>query len=145
MTYTQTRWVLASVPSKSPDGGYPVPKVSDFKAIREPAPTAAGIKDGEVLIKHHFLSPDPYILAFKTKKEYLGKTVWAGAAGEVIASKSDKFSAGDIVYGGGMVGRSHAHSHQMINQLKKEKNSSHVHSTNATTTVRLNRVFSAQS
>ena len=100
----QTRWVLGSVPEK-PSAGYPMPKLSDFKAIREPIPTGNDIKDGEVLIKNDFLSADPYVVAYRmTKPDHVGKTIWAGAAGKVVASKSKKISVGDIVVGGGMVG-----------------------------------------
>ena len=81
-----------------------MPKLSDFKAIREPIPAAANIQDGHVLIKHDFLSADPYVVAYRmTKPEHVDKTIWAGAAGKVVASKSKKFSVGDIVVGGGMV------------------------------------------
>ena len=57
-----------------------------------------------MLIKHHFLSADPYVVAFRmTKAEHVGQTVWAGGAGEVVSSKSDAHNVGDIVVGGGMV------------------------------------------
>ena len=57
-----------------------------------------------MLIKQHFLSADPYVVAFRmTKAEHVDQTVWAGGAGEVLASKSDAYKVGDIVVGGGMV------------------------------------------
>jgi len=102
---TQTRWVQTAVPQKPAEGGYPVPKLSDFKAVVEPVPTEADLADGEVLVRNHFLSPDPYIVSMIMANEAnVGKTVWAGAAGEVVISKSDALAVGDLVVGGGSSG-----------------------------------------
>ncbi len=101
----QTKWIEAAVPQRPPTGGYPIPKVSDFLAVREPVPTEAALADGEVLVKSHFLSADPYIVSMiMTQEGNVGKTVWAGAAGEVVASKSDAFTVGDLVVGPGSSG-----------------------------------------
>ena len=102
---TQTRWLLAAVPEKSKSGGYPVPKTSDFNAVQEPIPTEDALQENEVLVKLAFLSPDPYIVSMiMVNPENVGKTVWSGGAGHVVASKSGNFSVGDVVVGGGTMG-----------------------------------------
>lgn len=101
----QTRWTQAAVPERPPSGGYPLPKPTDFTAVREAAPSAGDLADDEVLVRHEFLSPDPYIVSMiMTKPDNVGKTLWSGAVGRVVASRSDKFAAGDAVVGGGSMG-----------------------------------------
>lgn len=101
----QTRWIQAAVPERPPQGGYPIPKVADFAAVSEPAPAQAALEDGEVLVKHLFLSPDPYIVSLiMTKPANVGKTVWSGAVGRVVATRTDAFAVGDLVVGGGQMG-----------------------------------------
>merc|ERR1711965_1008137 len=88
----QTRWTQAAVPERPPSGGYPLPKLTDSAAVREAAPSAGDLADDEVLVRHEFLSPDPYIVSMiMTKHDNVGKTLWSGAVGRVVASRSDKF------------------------------------------------------
>lgn len=102
---TNARWVQTTLLTKPPEGGYPIPKVSDFKLVKEPLTTIDQMEDNEVLVKSHFLSPDPYIVSYiMAREENVGKTVWAGAAGEIILSKTDTFAVGDKVVGGGSAG-----------------------------------------
>ena len=114
---TQTRWILKSVPGggggeggdalgsgnaesgKLP--GYKKPAPTDFEAVTEPMPTEDQLSDGEVLYKHQYLSPDPYVAAYCMGEGFVGKTITAGAAGVVLASKSDKFQKGDYCVGNG--------------------------------------------
>jgi NADPH-dependent curcumin reductase len=65
------------------------------------------LKPGQVLVRHHFLSLDPYMRGrMNDGKSYavpqpLGKTMQGGTAGEVIESQSEKFKVGDKVVGMG--------------------------------------------
>jgi NADPH-dependent curcumin reductase CurA len=60
-----------------------------------------------VLVRHHYLSLDPYMrMRMNDAKSYaapqaLGAPMVGGTVGEVIESRSPKFSAGDKVVGGG--------------------------------------------
>ncbi|MGP0059607.1 MAG: NADP-dependent oxidoreductase, partial [Beijerinckiaceae bacterium] len=63
--------------------------------------------DGEVLVKHHYLSLDPYMRGrMNDAKSYaqpqkLDEIMVGGTVGEVIASKNPNFKAGDQVVGFG--------------------------------------------
>lgn len=65
------------------------------------------LKDGEVLVRHHFLSLDPYMRGrMNDAKSYaqpqaLGQTMGGGTVGEVVESKNAKFAVGDKVVGMG--------------------------------------------
>jgi len=67
--------------------------------------TVPEIKDGEVLIRNHFLSLDPYMRGrMEDAKSYaapqaIDETMIGGTVGEVIASKNPRFSVGDKVLG----------------------------------------------
>ncbi|MDI9333945.1 MAG: NADP-dependent oxidoreductase [Cytophagales bacterium] len=77
---------------------------SNFKLISSPAPQ---LKDGEVLVKHHYLSLDPYMRGrMNDSKSYaaaqaLGEVMIGGTVGEVVESKSAKYAVGDKVVGMG--------------------------------------------
>lgn len=102
---TQTRWILTAVPQKPVAGGYPIPRISDFQAVVETVPQSGGLTEDQVLVKAHYLSPDPYIVSMiMTNPTNVGKTIWSGAAGKVIASMHSEFSVGDLVVGGGSCG-----------------------------------------
>ena len=64
-------------------------------------------KDGQVLVRNHFLSLDPYMRGrMNDAKSYakpqpLGEVMQGGTVGEVVASKHPKYQAGDTVVGGG--------------------------------------------
>lgn len=63
------------------------------------------LKDGEVLIRNHYLSLDPYMrMRMEDVKSYaepqaLGETMIGGTVGEVVTTKNPKFVAGDKVVG----------------------------------------------
>jgi len=92
---TYKRIVLASRPrgEVSPD---------NFRLEEAQVPA---LKDGEVLIRNHFLSLDPYMrMRMEDAKSYaapqsIGETMIGGTVGEVVESKNPKFSAGDKVQG----------------------------------------------
>jgi len=90
-----TRIVLASRPR-----GWP--EVGNFRVeeVDVPAP-----KDGEVVVKNHFLSLDPYMRGRMNEgKSYaapqpLDEVMIGGTAGEVLESKNPRFAVGDHVVG----------------------------------------------
>jgi NADPH-dependent curcumin reductase CurA len=63
------------------------------------------LQDGQVLVRHHFLSLDPYMRGrMNDAKSYaapqpLGQVMQGGTAGEVVQSRSPKYQAGDKVVG----------------------------------------------
>ena len=77
---------------------------SNFKLVSVETPP---LKPGQVLVRHHFLSLDPYMRGrMNDGKSYaqpqpLGQTMQGGTAGEVVESQSDKFKVGDKVVGMG--------------------------------------------
>ncbi len=77
---------------------------SNFKLTTSPVPA---LKDGEVLVKHHYLSLDPYMRGrMNDSKSYaasqgLGEVMIGGTVGEVMESKSTKYAVGDKVVGMG--------------------------------------------
>lgn len=77
---------------------------SNFKLVTTETPT---LKDGQVLVRHHYLSLDPYMRGrMSDSKSYaepqpLGEVMIGGTVGEVVESKHPKFAAGDQVAGMG--------------------------------------------
>ena len=77
---------------------------SNFKLAATDTPAIA---EGQVLVKHHFLSLDPYMRGrMNDSKSYavpqaLGEVMGGGTAGEVVESRSPKFAVGDKVVGMG--------------------------------------------
>jgi len=77
---------------------------SNFKLTTAETPVLA---DGQVLVRHHFLSVDPYMRGrMNDSKSYavpqvLGQVMGGGTAGEVLESRSPKFAVGDSVVGMG--------------------------------------------
>src|SRR4051794_27369434 len=67
--------------------------------------TAPSLKDGEVLVRNHYLSLDPYMrMRMDDVKSYaapqvIGDVMIGGTAGEIVESKNPKFAAGDKVVG----------------------------------------------
>lgn len=96
MTDQMFRIALASRPD-----GPPVPE--NFRHEAQPVPSPA---EGEVLVRVHYMSLDPYMRGrMNDAKSYaapvpIGGTMEAGGVGEVIASRSDRFQPGDFVTGG---------------------------------------------
>ncbi|MDO8294510.1 MAG: NADP-dependent oxidoreductase [Gallionella sp.] len=77
---------------------------SNFKLVISDTPA---LQDGQVLVRHHFLSLDPYMRGrMNDAKSYavpqeLGQTMGGGTVGEVVESKNVKFAVGDKVVGMG--------------------------------------------
>jgi NADPH-dependent curcumin reductase len=77
-------------------------KESDFKIVETDIPAVA---DGQVLVRNHFLSLDPYMRGrMDDSKSYaasqgLGEVMIGGTVGEVVESKNPKYKVGDMVVG----------------------------------------------
>ena len=95
MSTTFQRIVLASRPKGEV-------LAENFRLETLPVPD---LKDGEVLIRNHFLSLDPYMRGrMEDAKSYaapqvIGETMIGGTVGEVTASKNARFNVGDQVIG----------------------------------------------
>ena len=89
--------LLASRPQ-----GEPTP--DNFRLVQTPVPEVA---EGQVLVRHHYLSLDPYMRGrMNESKSYaaaqpLDAVMIGGTAGEVVASKNSHFAVGDPVVGQG--------------------------------------------
>ena len=92
---TYQRMVLASRPK-----GAVVPENFRLETVDVPA-----IKDGEVLVRNHYLSLDPYMrMRMEDVKSYaapqaLNEVMIGGTVGEIVESKNPKFAVGDKVNG----------------------------------------------
>jgi NADPH-dependent curcumin reductase CurA len=77
---------------------------ANFTLVERPVPELA---DGQVLVRHHYLSLDPYMRGrMNDAKSYarpqpLNEVMIGGTVGEVIASKDPSFAPGDRVVGMG--------------------------------------------
>lgn len=77
---------------------------SNFKLVSSEIPA---LQDGQVLVRHHFLSLDPYMRGrMNDAKSYavpqaLGQVMGGGTVGEVVATQNTKFAVGDQVVGMG--------------------------------------------
>ena len=77
---------------------------SNFKLVSSDTPA---LQDGEVLVRHHYLSLDPYMRGrMNDSKSYaasqpLGQVFQGGTAGEVVESRHPKYQPGDKVVGFG--------------------------------------------
>ena len=77
---------------------------SNFKLVSSETPV---LQDGQVLVRHHFLSLDPYMRGrMNDARSYaapqpLGQVMLGGTVGEVVESRSPKFQPGDKVVGMG--------------------------------------------
>ena len=77
---------------------------SNFKQVSNETPA---LQEGQVLVRHHFMSLDPYMRGrMNDSKSYtapqpLGEVMGAGTVGEVVESRSPKFAPGDQVVGMG--------------------------------------------
>ena len=95
MTETNKQILLASRPT-----GWV--EEANFKLVETPVPQIA---DGQVLVRNHWLSLDPYMRGrMNDAKSYaapvnLGDVMVGGTAGEVVASKNPKFAVGEKVVG----------------------------------------------
>ncbi|MFL6698381.1 MAG: NADP-dependent oxidoreductase [Vitreoscilla sp.] len=97
MSTTNRQILLASRPKGEPSA-------ENFKLVETPV---APLADGQVLVRHHFLSLDPYMRGrMNDTKSYaapqpLDEVMIGGTAGEVVESKNPHFKAGDKVVGMG--------------------------------------------
>jgi hypothetical protein len=77
---------------------------SNFKLVSSETPP---LQDGQVLVRHHYLSLDPYMRGrMNDAKSYaqpqpLGQVMIGGTVGEVVESRHPKFAVGDLVVGMG--------------------------------------------
>jgi NADPH-dependent curcumin reductase len=80
------------------------PSAENFKLVETPV---APLADGQVLVRHHFLSLDPYMRGrMNDAKSYaapqpLDEVMIGGTVGEVVESRNAHFKAGDKVVGMG--------------------------------------------
>jgi len=78
--------------------------VGNFKLVTAETPP---LQDNQVLVRHHYLSLDPYMRGrMNESKSYaqpqpLGETMQGGTVGEVVESKHPKYAVGDKVVGFG--------------------------------------------
>jgi NADPH-dependent curcumin reductase CurA len=97
MSTVNRQFLLASRPTGEPSAG-------NFKLVETPL---APLQDGQVLVRHHYLSLDPYMRGrMNDSKSYappqpLDQVMIGGTAGEVVESRNDHFKAGDKVVGMG--------------------------------------------
>jgi len=97
MATINKRFVLASRPS-----GEPTP--ANFRLEEAPLPA---LGDGEVLVRHHYLSLDPYMRGRMNEgKSYaqpqaLNAVMVGGTVGEVVESRHPDYKPGDAVVGMG--------------------------------------------
>lgn len=78
--------------------------VGNFKLVTTSTPA---LQDGQVLVRHHYLSLDPYMRGrMNDSKSYaqpqpLGEVMIGGTVGEIVESRHPKFAVGDKVVGMG--------------------------------------------
>jgi NADPH-dependent curcumin reductase len=76
----------------------------NFRLVEAPVPTPAA---GQVLVRHHYLSLDPYMRGrlndakSYAKPQELGAVMGGGTVGEIVASNNPRFKQGDKVVGMG--------------------------------------------
>jgi NADPH-dependent curcumin reductase CurA len=80
------------------------PSVANFRLVTSPVPQPQA---GQVLVRHHYLSLDPYMRGrMSAAKSYtepqpLGAVMLGGTVGEVVASQHPGYAVGDHVVGMG--------------------------------------------
>jgi NADPH-dependent curcumin reductase len=100
MTTTNLQIHLASRPTGEPSA-------ANFRLVEAALPDASQLAAGRVLVRHHFLSLDPYMRGrMNDGKSYtapqpLDQVMGGGTVGEVVASNNPAFAAGDKVVGMG--------------------------------------------
>lgn len=78
--------------------------LDNFKLVTTETPE---LKDGQVLVRHHYLSLDPYMRGrMNDSKSYaasqpLGEVFQGGTVGEVVESRNARYAVGDKVVGFG--------------------------------------------
>jgi len=97
MTPTNKQILLVSRPEGAAS-------TSNFRLREVPVPD---LQEGQVLVRHHYLSLDPYMRGrMNDAKSYaqpqpLNEVMVGGTAGEVVVSRHPTFKAGDMVVGMG--------------------------------------------
>ena len=100
MTTTNLQIHLASRPTGEPT-------TANFRLVEAALPDASQLAAGQVLVRHHFLSLDPYMRGRMndgksyTAPQALDQVMGGGTVGEVVASNNPAFAAGDQVVGMG--------------------------------------------
>ena len=95
--YLNRKFVLDSRPADKVAPG-------NFRLVEESLPAP---EKGQVVVRHHYLSLDPYMRGRMSEaKSYaapqpLGETMIGGTVGEVVASENSRFAPGDFVVGAG--------------------------------------------
>ena len=80
------------------------PTTDNFRLVEAPMPA---VQDGQVLVRNHYLSLDPYMRGrMNDAKSYadpqpLDQVMMGGTVGEVVESRNPQFKAGDKVVGMG--------------------------------------------
>jgi NADPH-dependent curcumin reductase len=78
--------------------------LANFRLVTAETPP---LREGEVLVRHHYLSLDPYMRGrMNDTKSYaaaqpLGQVMGGGTAGEIVESRSERYKPGDLVVGMG--------------------------------------------
>jgi NADPH-dependent curcumin reductase len=91
------QFILASRPTGNVEPG-------NFRLVETPAPSAG---PGQVLVRHLYLSLDPYMRGrlndakSYTKPQELGAVMGGGTVGEIVESNNPRFKVGDKVVGMG--------------------------------------------
>jgi hypothetical protein len=97
MSYVNQQILLASRPQGEPSA-------ANFRLVDVPVPA---LQDGQVLVRHHYLSLDPYMRGrMNDGKSYaqpqpLDAVMVGGTVGQVVESRHPGYAAGDHVVGGG--------------------------------------------
>jgi NADPH-dependent curcumin reductase CurA len=97
MAETNKQWHLVSRPRGEPS-------LDNFKLVEAPLPE---LNDGDVLVRNHYLSLDPYMRGRMddaksyAKPQNLNETMGGGTVGEVVQSRNERFKVGDKVVGMG--------------------------------------------
>ena len=83
------------------------PSAANFRLVEAAVPESSQLAAGRVLVRHHFLSLDPYMRGRMndgksyTAPQALDQVMGGGTVGEVVASNHPAFAAGDQVVGMG--------------------------------------------
>src|SRR2546426_2291637 len=98
MAANVTRQILLK---SRPEGA---PSLDNFELTQAPVPEPG---EGEVLMRHRFLSLDPYMRGrMSAAKSYakpaaVGEPMVGGTVGEIVKSRNPKYAVGDVVLGFG--------------------------------------------
>ena len=80
---------------------------ANFRLVEAPVPEPESLREGQVLVRHRFLSLDPYMRGrMNDAKSYaapqpVGEVMQGGTVGEIIESRHPKYAVGEKVVGFG--------------------------------------------